>query len=432
MNLYALGSNGSGQLSLSHTEDVSTPTKCRFDSPPDPDDEIIHIAAGGNHTLLLTNEGYVYAAGCNADGRCGPTSSPIRQKKRHGQDQVTRDATGGHDDDLVLRFQRVVLEHPESGGSVQRFKCVSATWEGSILVAGPQDSSIRSDENDCARDHEKEITNKPASEDKVFVLGSTPKGELGLGPNTTTEVTPGTSIPNFPPPGATITVLASGMGHSVAVLSNGEVYGWGGARKGQLGEDLKSQKIVWSPARMEGIPFRAAGAVCGREFTVVFGQTGKGELVFLGDRGNRWGISEVPSCLSLRGAGILDIGASWHGIYVHRAPAGSGAENTSDGADGAGSIVAWGRDDHGQLPPPDLPSPIKIAVGSEHVLALLDDGSVAAFGWGEHGNCGPNTDSRGNVSGTYNVIELPDAVRAAGGRVVGLGAGCATSWLIVK
>jgi protein ATS1 len=208
------------------------------------------------------------------------------------------------------------------------------------------------------------------------------------------------------------------MGHSVAVLSNGDVFGWGGARKGQLGDSLKGRKIVWSPTKVEGIPFRATGAVCGREFTVVFGRREAGEFVVLGDRANRWGVMDVPS---LNGRGYKDIGASWHDIYVH----------VVQGAEKSASLVAWGRNDRGQLPPPGLPEPVKIAVGSEHVLALLDGGEAVTFGWGEHGNCGPDTDESGNVSGTYNVVSLPDSVRV-GAKIVGVGAGCATSWLIVE
>jgi protein ATS1 len=127
---------------------------------------------------------------------------------------------------------------------------------------------------------------------------------------------------------------------------------------------------------------------------------------------------DVPS---LNGRGYKDIGASWHGIYVH----------VVLGAEKSASLVAWGRNDRGQLPPPGLPEPVKIAVGSEHVLALLEGGEAVTFGWGEHGNCGPDTDESGNVSGTYNVVSLPDSVRV-GAKIVGVGAGCATSWLIVE
>ncbi|KAJ5637022.1 hypothetical protein N7490_006901 [Penicillium lividum] len=424
MNIFAFGSNGSGQLGIGHTEDVSTPTQCLFtpasaenqQNPVAQKDKIIQIVAGGNHTLLLTQKGHVYAAGYNSDGRCGPThinSSEIKANSEQTEENI-------------LQFQRVILTDPT--GTVDTFKSISATWEASILVADVSGHF-----------------------DKVFVQGSAVKGELGLGENTkATAVTPGTPIPDFPPRGTTVSALASGMGHTVAILSNGRVYGWGGSRKGQLGDGLKSEKIVWSPTKIE-IPFAATDAVCGREFTVVIGKREEGEFVVLGDKGNRWGVLDVndsetlrvrirgkgvgasvdSSCASASAMGgselwrLKDIGASWHGIYVHVAP-----DDRSSPVAMEDSLIAWGRNDRGQLPPSDLPALDKLAVGSEHVVALLQDGSVATFGWGEHGNCGPDTDFRGNVAGMYKIISLPDVMHVAG-RVVGVGAGCATSWVIV-
>lgn len=407
MNLFAFGSNGSGQLAIGHTEDVATPTECLFETPLSDNDEIEQIAAGGNHTLLRTKNGHIYAAGCNTDGRCGP-----------GRRIPTQHHSRNEPDENLLRFRKVTLPYPS--GPIDTFTHASATWEGSILVApvpAPAgDKLVR-------------------QEDVVFVMGSSPKGELGLAvpASPAVAVSPDAAIliPDFPPRGTTITALASGMGHSVAVLSNGDVYGWGGSRKGQLGNNLKEQKIVWTPSHIGDIPFKASGAVCGREFTVLLGDRAQGEFVVLGDPANRWGVLDIPDSVhALRSApvkGFVDIGASWHGIYVHAA-----SLDTESGSSSAGGrLIAWGRNDRGQLPPSDL-SPEKIAAGSEHVLALLPDGSAAAFGWGEHGNCGTDTDPRGNVAGTYNAILLPDPVRAAGRRVVGLGAGCATSWLVAS
>ncbi|KAJ5569729.1 uncharacterized protein N7459_009159 [Penicillium hispanicum] len=427
MKLFAFGSNGSGQLGIGHTEDVSSPSQCLFALATKlHDDEIVHIAAGGNHTLLLTKQGYVYAAGCNSDGRCGPDLQISSRSSSQPNDQESQT----ENDENLLRFRRVVLTDSITGSEVDIFKCVSATWEGSVLVASVRKSNRTDDDKRDDNDD-----NDSAYEDRVFVLGSTPKGELGLGSSVdpVRPVTPGTFIPDFPPEGTRITAVASGMGHSVAILSDGAVYGWGASRKGQLGEALKAQKIVWAPWRVEGVPFKATGAVCGREFTVALGQRDRGELAILGDKANRWGVLDVPDYLKSlsepsSGRAYTDIGASWHGIYVHAAP----VETLQNTSLPAGSLIAWGRNDRGQLPPPDLPSPVKIAVGSEHVVALLQDGSVATFGWGEHGNCGPNTDSRGNVSGMYNTIYLPDSVYSTGGRISGIGAGCATSWLIVR
>ncbi|KAE8372731.1 regulator of chromosome condensation 1/beta-lactamase-inhibitor protein II [Aspergillus bertholletiae] len=385
MPLYAFGSNGSGQLGIGHDEDVSIPTRCIFEAP---EPEILlqssegqgegeghstncllqRIAAGGNHTLLLFSSGAVYAAGCNDDGRCG----------------VVEEEPGDHHHHSLTRFRRVVVADDGTGQSCATFRDVSACWEGTFLVA--------------------------AEGDRVFVVGSGPKGELGLGEGVVRAARP-TPMKGFPPSGTQIVSVASGMGHTVAVLSDGSVYGWGAARKGQLGEVVKGRKMAWEPVRVDGVPFsRATGAVCGREFTVVTGDKGEGEFVILGSADNRWNVlSDAPPTLGV----YRDIGASWHGVYVQR----------DEG------VLTWGRNDRGQLPPVDLPAVRELAVGSEHGLALLGGGTVAAFGWGEHGNCGPVADEQGNVKGKYGLIPLP---MEGGSRVVGVGAGCATSWVIMS
>ncbi|KAB8073841.1 regulator of chromosome condensation 1/beta-lactamase-inhibitor protein II [Aspergillus leporis] len=373
MPLYAFGSNGSGQLGIGHVDDVSIPTRCLFEGPePEPlsnqslilkpaheqsPNGVLRIAAGGNHTLLLLPDGTVYAAGCNEDGRCGVSPG-----------------------DPLLKFRRVVIHDPESECLYATFKDVSASWEGTFLVE--------------------------RQGERLFVLGSGAKGELGLGEGYVRALGP-RCVTGFR---QRIVSVASGMGHTVVVLENGDVYGWGGARKGQLGEDAKGRKIVWTPVRVEGVPFRATGAACGREFTVVTGDRSRGEFVVLGSQGDRWGILSGPPLVT----GYGGIAASWHGVYVHR---------------GEGFVVAWGRNDRGQLPPADLPVVRELAVGSEHVLALVDGGKVVAFGWGEHGNCGPVADKRGDVKGRYIEIPVPGE---EGSEVVGVGAGCATSWVVMS
>ncbi|CAG7926064.1 unnamed protein product [Penicillium olsonii] len=387
MRLFAFGSNGSGQLGIGHQEDVSKPTQCLFSAgiesnalSKDLNEEITTIAAGGNHTLLLTRSGAVYATGDNTDGRCGQTST---------SNQNNRPA------DV---FNRLTLTG--ASGSVTEFTHISATWEGSILVTSE------------------------ASGDQVYVLGTNTKGELGV---TEALVSSAACVPDFPPRGMRVTALASGMAHSVAALSNGDVWGWGGARKGQLGDENVAK--IAKPVRIE-VPFFAEKVACGREFSVV---SGGGQFVVLGDPGNRWGILKLPACFEVpgesRSRGLIrypysDIRASWHGIYVHAA----GLEG-GDAEDEVASLVAWGRNDRGQIPPQTLPSPAVLAVGSEHAVALLKDGRVAACGWGEHGNCGSDLDALRNVADRVNIISLPETVD---GKVIGVGAGCATSWMVVE
>ncbi|KAL4997009.1 regulator of chromosome condensation 1/beta-lactamase-inhibitor protein II [Aspergillus recurvatus] len=380
--LFAFGSNGSGQLGIGHNEDVSMPEKCIFEddfsfqnsvsglSAQPSNSTVSRIVAGGNHTLVLLNDGRVYIAGWG---------QPV--------------------------FKRVFVTDAETGTEHGLFKGVAATWEASVVVA----SAASESQAGCS--------------DVVFVLGSGTKGELGLGAGVTEAQTNGVRIPNFPPQGVKVRSVAGGMGHVVVICSDGSVYGWGTARKGQLGSKLASEKIVWEPRRIGlegiGVEFAVSDAVCGREFTVLCGDKAKGEFVILGPSSgspaekDRWGIrTENPASEGVKG--YFGIHASWHGVYVHREDQ---------------SICAWGRNDRGQLPPGDLGKAREVAVGSEHCLALLDDDrgrGVVAFGWGEHGNCGAKTDTQGNVKGACAWISLPEGVE-----VVGVGAGCATSWIIV-
>ncbi|KAF9893883.1 hypothetical protein FE257_010053 [Aspergillus nanangensis] len=383
MPLFAFGSNGSGQLGIGHVDDVSEPTRCVFEEEePNPTSQsgktIVRVAAGGNHTLVLHSDGAVYAAGCNEDRRCGASFSS----------------------DAQVRFRRLIIVEDEVSGQTYRvFKHVAATWEGTILVVGAESARGGGYENDDAHD-------------KVFVVGSGAKGELGLGEECTRASTP-VQIPDFPPLGTKIDAIASGMGHAVVVLSNGDVYGWGGARKGQLGDYAKAGKIAWSPVKIEGLNFRATDAACGREFTVLTGDKATGQFVVLGSCDNKWNIlSSAPA--SDHVMGFRGIAASWHGVYVHQVDF---------------SVVAWGRNDRGQLPPANIPKARELAVGSEHALVLVDGRTVVAFGWGEHGNCGPVTDAHGNVKEDYRLIPLPSE---AGSEIVGVGAGCATSWIVMS
>ncbi|EER25681.1 hypothetical protein D8B26_004229 [Coccidioides posadasii str. Silveira] len=372
MALYAFGSNGSGQLGLGHREDVACPTRCLIkweptsmdkaatNAPPNNynDNVPFCLAAGGNHTLALFSSGAVYAAGSNGNGRC---------------------AYAPEDAEILLEFSRVVIYDGER--KVDRFTAVSATWESSCFVE--------------------------AGTGYVYVAGTGMKGELGLGENVT-EMNVPTRIPNFPPKGTEIVGISGSVGHTVVILSNGEVYGWGNARKGQLGESGVKKKIFWSPQRVN-VPFQARNAACGREFTIIVGDAEEGSLVILGS--DKWGVqSGAPSTLK----GYNSVAASWHGIYSHNFD---------------GSITAWGRNDRGQLPPPDFPRVPLIGIGSEHVVAAIDKKRVVAFGWGEHGNCGPETNDQGNVVGRY--AKVPPA-GGEGLNITAVGAGCATSWLMTE
>jgi len=347
--LYALGSNGSGQLGLGHDEDVSGPTLVALPAGV-AQHHIEQITAGGNHTLILTEAGDVYASGSNAGNRCGL----------------------GINKNCSLSFQRVRLSY-EAVQNITVDMC-AATWDASVFVTSYG----------------------------ILVCGTGSKGELGLGKGIITASEPAL-IEGFPPEDTDVVHIVACMGHVVAVLSNGDVYGWGTGRHGQLGQP---QEDVWSPRKVEGIPFRASGAVCGKDFTCVYSHPDEGHFMLLGPgKRDRFNVREsVPRVLP----GWKNICASWGSILALMP---------------SGEVLGWGRNDHGQLPPPNVPKLRAIHAGSEHILAFDHIGQVLTWGWGEHGNCAQPVDDQSDVKGRWNTLKSPST-----GSISLIAAGCATSF----
>ena len=348
LKLYAFGSNGSGQLGVGTTEDTSVPQRCLFKDIGVIPGQLSRIAAGGNHTLIMLRNGELYSSGS------------IDHDRQSGL-RVSGDSKHSFHQQFLPNL---------------RLKFCSALWEASVLVTD--------EENICS-------------------LGNGSKGELGTG---AVAQSAWQRFLAFPPPGTHVVDLASSVGHTVIVLSNGEAYGWGNGRKGQLGEPAQ---IVETPRKIQDLGFSVMRAVCGREFTYFVGEATEGCHAILGS--NKWNIKyDAPSTVPE----WIDIGASWGSIFVLKT---------------GGEIISWGRNDHGQLVPSGLPRTKHLAVGSEHVVALTNAGVVLSWGWGEHGNCGPDTDEGGDVKNRWNEISIQDEGHA---ELVGVGAGCATSFLWMK
>ncbi|KAI0180559.1 RCC1/BLIP-II [Hypoxylon sp. FL1284] len=365
--LFALGSNGSGQLGIGHKEDVSVPKEVKFQRSI-PEAKIVKVAAGGNHTIIVTESGRAYWAGDGSSGACGIVDG-------------VREAA-------VTEFRRLVISASERLGPVAHVAC---TWDSSVFA----------------------LKDRGGRATQVYICGTADAQAASADDSDPTTASP-VLLSGFPPPETEVVNLAAGFRHVVAVLDNGDAYGWGNGRKGQLGEandDTSDSKgVIHRPRKISDIGFRVSKAVCCQYTTCLIAEPGDGRILVLG--ADKWGLksaspNEVPNW------SMID--ASWGGIYILQR---------------SGALVAWGRDDHGQLPPLGLPDLECIAAGSEHLLALTTDGEVLSWGWGEHGNCGPQTEKSGDVKGRWNVLaslrRMPE-----GSNITAIAAGCATSWIHV-
>ena len=372
--LFALGSNGSGQLGIGHKEDVSVPKQVLLPSDLPDSTTITKVVAGGNHTILLTSDHTLLWSGDASTGACG-NSIPTPQDPSSQLPPQFRPVHG-----LPEGFQ---------------VGLAAATWEATIIT---------------------QLDPSTNTNTAVYTFGAGLKGELGQGSFIFRTPTP-SRIPDFPPEGTHIVHLAASMNHVVAVLSNGEAWGWGNGRKGQLGPQGTEAGVVYSPQKIQGIDFSVAGAVCGREFTCLFSKPESGKFVVLGSEKSE-AVSKAPALDSATFRNWRQVGAGWRSVFVL-------------GDDG--TVFPWGRDDHGQISQTEhLKGDGKlkqIAVGSEHVLALSEKGDVVAWGWGEHGNCGPiDQEAEKQKKGQKNIVASSKFI-PPGAKITLIAAGCATSWV---
>ena len=251
----------------------------------------------------------------------------------------------------------------------------------------------------------------------IAAWGNNTYGQLGDGTNNNSDV-PVAVVMSGALNGKTVVAIAAGFNHSLALCSDGTVAAWGFNSSGQLGNSNNTSSNVPVAVTKTGALLNktvvavAAGynhnlARCADGAVVAWGNNGYGQL------GNNTTTNcNVPVAITtsgeLNGRTVVSLmGGSDHSLAL-----------CSDG-----SLVAWGRNNNGQLGnggPANSSIPVAvdssnvlsgrtvtaIATGGWHNLALCSDGTLAAFGRNDNGQLGNNSTNDSNV---------PVAVTAATG-----------------
>ncbi|MQY10661.1 hypothetical protein SRB5_07730 [Streptomyces sp. RB5] len=230
------------------------------------------------------------------------------------------------------------------------------------------------------------------SDGRVLAWGRNDLGQLGDG--TTVE----RHLPVYVdlPPGVTVTAIAAGTGgqHSLALTSDGRVLSWGWNAYGQLGDgtttDRPDPEYVHLP---DGVTITAIGAGEGHSLAV----TSTGQVLTWGwnnsgQLGNDTLVNQpLPVYAELPGGATVTAvdGGRRHSLAL-----------TSDGR-----VLSWGWNAYGQLGDGTLTTrrvPVyaslpagttvtEIDAGSLHSLALTSDGRILAWGRNASGQIGNNT-----------------------------------------
>ncbi|KAF7436187.1 hypothetical protein PC9H_003013 [Pleurotus ostreatus] len=397
--VYSAGSNARGQLASGNCDDLHSFDICQFTSEDltNSIQDIVSISGGANHTVvLLRTQSLVELWGCGdgGKGQLGPS---------YHQNILEESAKS--------RLQLLDIPSQHSALRNASPRLVAAAWETTYIVFTTSSGN-----------------------DVLVSLGANDYGDLGVG--TTSDSINMISFAGIFSPLDLVRLriedLATGPHHVIvyllATLSDGSerrvVAGWGAARHGQLGEinasDGKIQPIQATPRLILdlGEMDHVASIGVGNQHSVILLRSGRIHA-FGSDRKNQ--LAGVQSLVN-----IQRVVCTWNNTYAVRAD----------------KILSVGNNAKGQLGrlthDPNLPAAVQlsggevknIACGSEHVLVWLEtgDGSeVWGWGWNEHGNIGI-----GSTDDVMFPVKIWPTSKFVSAQVVGIWAGCGTSWIAVR
>ncbi|KAM3831580.1 putative E3 ubiquitin-protein ligase HERC6 isoform 1-T1 [Vipera latastei] len=269
--LFCWGDGSYGQLGLGE-EGASQPVPLRRDPPAVGVQEVVQVACGERHTLLLLADGSLASCGDNAQGQLGKTLSagrrrcylpePIQALKA----QMITYISCGKEHSLAISNQGRVFSWGAGGFG----QLGTGILEDSLI---PKEIDSLSMYNviqvACGHYHSIALT----KDGRVFSWGQNIHGQLGLGKGLPSQATPCniSSLAGIP-----VAQVAAGGAHSFVLSHSGVVYGWGRNNAHQLGLNQRTSKEqVFKPYSVGALrSLEVTSVSCGDKHTAVLTKSG--------------------------------------------------------------------------------------------------------------------------------------------------------------
>ncbi|GIW38397.1 MAG: hypothetical protein KatS3mg074_795 [Meiothermus sp.] len=343
--VWSWGDNTYGQLGR-----VTTDTSDSTPASVNPTNDVVSLSLGEYHALVLIQDGTVRAVGRDDFGQLG--DGPTDSSSTNSTINLVTPSLPSNAKVVAVEAGRYYSLALLSDGTVYAWGRNDVGQLGIGNTTSPQEAPVQiSGLTDvialaAGDDH----TLALRSDDSIWVWGDNPNGELGTGNND-----PYTNP--VPLAGITARAIAAGGNHSVALLADGTVRTWGYNNHGQLGNGTTtSSNTPVTVSTLSGVEAIEAGY----EFT----------LARLSD----------------------------------------------------GTVKSWGDDSTFQLgngaTTGDQTTPVDVlgiasdrtvrglAAGFFHALALLDNGSVVAWGSNVQGQLGDGTDNSSDEAKPVSITEV--------------------------
>ena len=372
--VWVWGNNDSGFLGDGTTTQRNTPVQVPGLGG------VVSVSSINNHTLALKSDGTVWAWGYNNSGQLGDNSTTNRTTPVQvtGLTDVMAIAAG-NEHSLALKSDGTVWAWGNSNSGRLGAGTLSSTTV-------PVKVSITADVTAIAAGAEHSLAIK--SDGTVWAWGYNGSGRLGQDNaiygyrNTPTQVQGGLSG---------VTAIAAGSNHSMALKSDGTLWGWGDNSSGKLGDGIITSRYL--PAQVQGGTTDAIAVAAGGTYTMAVGSDGS--VWIWGSNYN----SQLGTGLSSSAATPIQV---MNGFSALAKLSSSASHNVALKSDN--TVWTWGDNGNGQLGdgtnnPKGSPALVSgltgemtaVSAGYNHTLALKSDGTVWAWGNNNYGQLGNNS-----------------------------------------
>ncbi|MGO3702061.1 MAG: RCC1 domain-containing protein [Candidatus Saccharimonadales bacterium] len=404
---------------------------------------LTQISAGADHALALDSDGVAYSWGYGDSGRLGNNSTS------EASAPVAVTATG------VLAGKKIMQvsagdAHSLAVDSDGKAYAWGAGGNGRLGQGSTANSSVPVAVVDTGALSGKAITSISAgsthslalaSDGTMYAWGAGTDGRLGTG-NTTTQNVP--VVVGGGLAGKRVTHITAGAAQSLALTSDGALFGWGNNGSGRLGDGTTTSRnvptmvsITWPSALADvvaSIPRVTFGEVEATDVTVVNSTTitattpahaagmvdvtvdlGSGDENYMATRANGYTYRAIGEATSItpntgpqEGGTAVTITGSDFSLKENKIVQSVMGSGHSLALSADGKVYSWGVNTNGRLgdgteyhvsfpiavktegTPMQGKRIVQIAGGNSHSLALASDGTVYAWGSNSNGQLGNN------------------------------------------